>query len=77
MGNFDDNKNILGKMFHLTVLQATPEQHLLHPPLGLANSKILGEQLPAKNLLNFKNQRTTHPIEIVYTNSCLQSLAEI
>ena len=26
MGNFDDNKKILGKKFHLTVLQATPEQ---------------------------------------------------
>ena len=28
VGNFDDNKKNLGKKFHLTVLQATPEQSL-------------------------------------------------
>ena len=31
VGNFDDNKNILGKKFHLTVLQATPEQTSQEP----------------------------------------------
>ena len=31
VGNFDDNKKIWGKTFHLTVLQATPEQAVGHP----------------------------------------------